>query len=230
MFRSADELRGKNIVVYDAEIKNLVGATVGGKKITWDDHDLMGISCVALFDYETMDYTVYLADNMKGLAARLNRADMIVAFNQINFDNRLLRSSGLDLKPDSDLINYDILVEGRLAIGWSPGQRFPSGCKLDNFLEATFGDQFKKTAHGAEAPKMWQENRLGELISYCLADVVRERGLFECIWITGMAWTKEHGPHRFSHPEKRLRTFTEDEQNLLASEQQERDDNEEMPF
>jgi DEAD/DEAH box helicase domain-containing protein len=136
-------------------------------------------------------------DNYAKLGARLNRANLIVAFNQIGFDNKLLRASGVDLRPDTELPNFDMLAEGRKAMGWDPSQRFPAGCKLDNFLEGTFGQGFMKTSHGEEAPRMWREGRLGELLSYCLADVVREKALFEYIWETGVAFTPAHGCHQF---------------------------------
>jgi hypothetical protein len=194
------ELQGKNIVVYDCEIKNCVGDRVNGKEITWETHELMGISVACLFDYQTGDFSVHLEDNLDELAARLNRADLVVAFNHINFDNRLLRGSGLDLKPDSELKNYDMLVESRLSIGWTPNKPFPKGCRLDDHLEATFGKKHMKTADGAEAPKMFQRGELGKLISYCLADVAREKKLFEKIWTTGEIRTATHGMHNPRHP------------------------------
>jgi len=199
------ELVGKNIVVYDLEIKNLVGSVVDGKKIGWDNHDKMGISCGVAYHYKTGDYTVFMDDNIQELGRLLNQAEMVVAFNQVAFDNPLLRASGVDLKSDSGLNNFDMLEESRLAIGWTPSQRFPRGCKLDDHLKATFGADFMKTEHGSEAPKMYQEGRIGELISYCLADVARERALFEYIWVNGIAFTESHGVHHFvNHPRKSL--------------------------
>lgn len=194
--KSISELKGRNVVVYDCEIKK----PVDGKTVTWETHHLMGISVACLFDYRTGDFSVYLEDNLPELAHRLNQADLVVAFNQINFDNRLLRASGLDLKPDSQLKNYDMLVESRRSIGWSDGMQFPRGMKLDDHLEATFGKASMKTADGADAPGMYQRGEMGRLISYCLADVARERKLFERIWEKGHARTATHGERKFRHP------------------------------
>jgi hypothetical protein len=198
--KTLEDLKGRNIVVYDCEIKREIGSRVEGKEITWDTHELMGISVACLYDYQTGDFSVHLDDNLQDLAARLNRADLVVAFNHINFDNRLLRASGLDLKPDSELKNYDMLVESRLSIGWKPNQPFPKGCRLDDHLEATFGKKHMKTADGADAPKMYQRGELGKLISYCLADVAREKKLFERIWTEGMIRTAANGIHKPRHP------------------------------
>ncbi len=196
--RNAADLKGKNVVVYDCEIKRCIGDKVDGKEITWETHELMGISVACAYDYRSGDFNVYLDDNLHELAARLNEADLVVAFNNINFDNRLVRASGFTLKPDAELKNFDMLLESRKAIGWTPQKPFPKGCRLDDHLRATFGEQFMKTADGAEAPGMYQRGEMGKLISYCLADVARERALFEHIWETGTAKTQAHGIHTFA--------------------------------
>jgi DEAD/DEAH box helicase domain-containing protein len=192
--KKISDLHGKNIVVFDLEIKEEIGGI-----ITWNDHDKMGISVGCLFDYQTGDTHAYMDDNIKELTDRLNRADLIVAFNQIGFDNSLMRASGQGLKSDSELPNYDILIEGRKAIGWSESLPYPKGCKLDDFLKHTFGQQFMKTGSGALAPVLYKSGQLGKLVSYCLADVRRERMLFEHIYLTGEAKT-ENRIHKFSAP------------------------------
>lgn len=190
-------LAGKNIVVYDLEIEHVID----GKDITWNDHDKMGLSVGCLYDFRTDDYSVYFKADIQPLCGRLNETGtMIVAFNQIGFDNKLLRALGGDLKPDSELNNYDMLLESRKAVGWTEKMRFPSGLKLDDHLEATFGKDQMKTAHGALAPKWWSAGRRGEVVTYCLADVKRERMLFQHIVDFGWAQTKAHGKQVFRNP------------------------------
>jgi len=193
MERKKENLEGKNIIVYDLEIANSIDKSKG---IGWKDHDKMGLSVGALYDYETGDYTVYFnsTDDIQRLCGRINRAALVVAFNHIGFDNKLLRAIGGDLKPDSELKNYDMLLESRKAAHSTP---FKPGFKLDQHLEATFGQQFKKTAHGELAPIWWQEGRKGEVTSYCLADVRREKSLFEYIWENGGAKTMAYGFKKF---------------------------------
>lgn len=165
-------LEGKNIVVYDLEIEN----EIDGKEITWNTHDKMGLSVGALYDYKTGDYSVYFKEDAPELIERLNSARLVVAFNQIGFDNKLLRAlhPGL-LQPDEVLNNYDMLLEARKACGGG----FVKGLKLDNILEGTFGAEFMKTGHGEMAPKWWKEGKRAKVVSYCLADVRREKTLFE---------------------------------------------------
>lgn len=182
-------LNGKNIVVFDCETEN----EVDGKKVTWARKDLMGFSVGCLFDYRSGDYEVYLKHDIQRLAQRLNTADLIVGFNIVGFDNELIRAQGGDLKPDSELKNYDLLYHSRIAMGWSEGARYPSQMRLDDHLLSTFGEHLMKTEDGAMAPKMWREGRIGEVISYCLADVRRERMLFEHAFSEGWVKTEAHG-------------------------------------
>jgi len=200
---SLESLKGRNIIVHDAEIIRLVGSPhpTENRPLTWNDHDVMGISVVCTFEYADMEYHVYMKDNLDKFIEKMNRAELITGFNVIGFDHKLYRGSGLPLKPESELPTYDMLVESRKALGWEEGsQNFPKGCRLDNHLRGTFGDGFMKTANGEEAPQMWQEGRLGELISYCLGDAHRERTLFEFICKHGFVITDTHGAKTVRHP------------------------------
>ena len=187
-----EQLQGKNIVVYDCEIKREIDM----KNITWNDHDKMGLSVAVLFDYMDMDYKVYFEKDLQKLCHRLNESELVVAFNQKGFDEKLLRALGGDLK--EAIPNYDMLEESRKATGWCEGKRFPSGLKLDNHLEAIFGKDQMKTEHGSQAPVMWQKGLHAEVITYCLADVKRERMLFEHIWEKGWVETAVHGVKEIS--------------------------------
>lgn len=186
-------LNGKNIVVFDCEIEN----DVDGKVVTWSRKDLMGFSVGCLFDYRSGDYEVYFKADLKRFAERLNAADLIVGFNILGFDNELIRAQGGPLKPDSELKTYDLLEYSRRAMGWTPSQSFPKGMRLDDHLQSTFGAQFMKTEDGAMAPKMWRDGRHGEVVSYCLADVRREKMLFEHVVTNGWASTETHGKKYF---------------------------------
>lgn len=171
----ACDLAGQNIVVFDLEIKNVIDPKQG---IGWTDYGKMGISVGVLFCFRTMDYQVYMDDNLEELAARLNEADLISGFNINRFDIPLLKASvKTPLKETLPL--YDLLVESRKAAGAGAA---PKGMKLDDHLEQTFGQSEMKTAHGSEAPLYYQQGKLGKLVSYCIADVKREAKLFRHVW------------------------------------------------
>lgn len=189
--KKLSDLHKKNIVVFDCEIKN----TIGTNGVNWTTFDKMGISVACLFDYETGDNTVYLEDNLQELKNRLDRAEVIVGYNIIKFDNPLVAAT-LKCENTWDHKCYDMLVEVRK----STGQAMPKGCKLDDVLHATFG--IKKTEDGAQAPIMYQNGKIGRVVSYCLADVRRERMVFEQSYLTGEVKTIVNGIHKmrdYSH-------------------------------
>lgn len=164
----------------------------------------MGISVGCAYDFSTGEYGVYMDDNIQALVDLLNSSDMVCAFNQVGFDLPLLREVGQSLKlerqlkPDSELINYDMLVESRA--GAKVGQ-FEKGFKLDAHLKATLGIQ--KTGDGAMAPDLYQAGKIGELTNYCLADVHRERLLFRHMWRVGNV-TCDYSKHEVRPPQELL--------------------------
>jgi len=193
---------GLNIVVWDSEIKNVIDGT----NVTWTTFNKMGTSVACLYDYRSGDYKVYMDDNLSELSKRLLEADLCVGFNVSGFDIPLQINdpmNKLQFKAEQ-LKVFDLLYYSRKAVGWTPSTRFPSGLKLDDHLEGTFGKKDMKTAHGSQAPLMWQEGRIGELISYCLADVRREKMLFEHVWAGQPVITQTHGERFLESPRKVL--------------------------
>jgi DEAD/DEAH box helicase domain-containing protein len=182
------QLEGLNIVVYDTEIKN----EIDGEKITWAQHNKMGLSVAALHDYRDGDTKVYFEEDAAELADRLNTADLVVGFNTPPFDNKLVKAYAPNLK-ENEIKNYCLLHQSRLATGWTEKQRFPSNMTLDHHLIATFGPQFAKTDHGSQAPKMYPAGQIGKLVSYCIADMRREKMLFEHVVQHGWVKTEAHG-------------------------------------
>ena len=180
-------LKGKKIAVFDLESKECAGEN----GIGWKDYDKIGISVGVAYFYETDEYKVFMDDNINDLADRLLFCDLVTGFNIDGFDIPLL--SAITKKNLAPVNTYDVLYYSRRSMGWDKNQRFPSGMKLDDHLEATFGRDKMKTAHGSEAPKMWKEARFGNLISYCMDDVKRERMLFENIYYQGWCATPTHG-------------------------------------
>lgn len=180
--RSAADLAGKNIVVFDLEIRKTIEQCSRG----WASHDEMGISVGCAYDYRECRFRVFMDDNIAELIERLNHpGTLVVAFNHIDFDNKVLRATpGLPpLKSDTDLRNYDMLKVSRQAAGVGMG-RTP-GFKLDDHLRAMGLPM--KTANGAEAPIWWQAGKVGTVVDYCLNDVAVEKMLFEQFYVHGQA-------------------------------------------
>lgn len=178
--RDVKDLIGKNIVTYDVEIKKPIEQCSNG----WNSKDEMGVSVAVAFDYRINRYRIFLDDNLPELIERLNEpGTLIVGFNHIHFDNDLLRKTPetkIQLKPDNELKNYDMLKVSWAGCGVD---RAFGGFKLDHHLEALGLPM--KTADGAQAPRWWQSKELGKLIDYCVNDVTQEKGLFEYMYVHG---------------------------------------------
>ena len=172
------------MLVYDIEIcKAILGK--GDQPIEgveycegWGDHEGMGVSCVCCYDYADDRYRVFMEDNMSDFALLVAGHEVIVGFNNIGFDNKVLAYAWPSLihhERNLEWLNeksYDILAEIRAAGGgW---------CKLDGIIKAN-GLAKGKTGNGAMAPVWYQAGRIGKLCDYCLADVWLTKKLLDLI-------------------------------------------------
>jgi hypothetical protein len=187
-----------NIVVFDLETK-----LRPGQDCAWEEKGRMGISVGCAFSYATGDLTVHLDDNLPDLWDLVKGADLIAGYNIIEFDLPLLKAtmeayilSKPEIWKDPAPIlavmwdqyrtmltrTYDIYLEAKAGAGVD---KFAGGFKCDEVLRATWGAGAGKTGNGAMAPDLYKAGKMGELISYCAADVQRERRLFERCWSVG---------------------------------------------
>jgi len=184
---------GKKIAVFDAEIKKRIEDCSKG----WESHDEMGISVLVIFDYQTMRYRVFDDKNADEAAAILSTYDLVVGFNTVKFDWKLIKASWPGMFPvkitnpkDGSVVqsdgrvsrDFDILREIWLSLGLNPDRFDPSthgGYKLDDVAWDTI--QMRKTGNGALAPIMFQKGQWAELVDYCIEDVRIEKTLFEFV-------------------------------------------------
>lgn len=121
-----------------------------------------------------------------GLLSLFDRADAIVGYNCQGFDfpllKRFYRPSADGTHAQQRYINHrakclDIMLRVRDVSG--------QYCKLDNLLKDN--SLPSKTSDGAEAIRMWEEDKRDELQSYCEADVelTARLGLKETLIVPG---------------------------------------------
>lgn len=184
-------LEGRKIAVFDAEIKKRIEDCSKG----WDSHDEMGVSVLVIFDYATMRYRVFDDKNAAEAVAILSTYDLVVGFNTVRFDWKLIKATwpglfpvkvanvrdGITVQSDGRISrDFDILREIWISLGLNPDKFEPrthGGYKLDDVAWDTI--QMRKTANGALAPMMFQDGRYADLVDYCLEDVRIEKTLFE---------------------------------------------------
>lgn len=148
--------------VFDLETRRSA-QEVGG----WHRADLMGISCVVLYDSKEDRFFEFLDDQVALLIEHLKRLELVIGFNIKRFDFRVLSGySDFDFR---ELPTLDILEEVYKRLGYR--------LSLDHLVRVTLGK--KKTADGLQALRWWKQGRIREIIDYCKADVVLTRDLFQ---------------------------------------------------
>jgi len=150
---------------------------------SWTDYEGMGISVVCAYDYGSDLYRIFMCDNAVQFQWLINRADVIIGFNSLKFDNNLVREFGINL-PDSK--SYDLLVEIWIAAGLAPTYQHGThaGYSLNDCIRANFGIT-KGACGGDGAPVKWQQGKIGIVTDYCLADVCGTKKLIDKIMSTG---------------------------------------------
>ena len=119
----------------------------------------MGMSIGVTFSTERGDYQVYGEPEIDGLIEEIQKADLVVGFNQIRFDYKVLE--GYSVFDFTQVPSLDMLVD----LNEKLGHRL----KLDSIAQATFGCE--KTAEGLQAIEWYRQGKLIEIAEYCLYDV-----------------------------------------------------------
>lgn len=173
-------------IIYDCEIVRAIQGR-GEPRLPgieycggWDDIENMGISVIGCYDVRDHRYRVFMRDNLDSFRALVDEAELIVGFNCLAFDNRLLRANGVAV---DDERSYDLLVEMWRAHGL-PGHYAGSRhnvFSLDACARANLGQG--KSGHGELAPVLYQRGQYGELVDYCLQDVRLTWGLFSALFM-----------------------------------------------
>jgi DEAD/DEAH box helicase domain-containing protein len=144
----------KNIVYFDLETQKSA-EEVGG----WDHISRMGMSIGVTYSTAQGAYTIYGEKQVSDLLTELQRADLVVGFNNLRFDYEVLHGyTSFDLR---QLPTLDMLVELQ--------NELRHRLSLDSIATATFG--VEKTAEGLQAIQWFKEGKLLEIAEYCCYDV-----------------------------------------------------------
>jgi DEAD/DEAH box helicase domain-containing protein len=131
----------------------------------------MGMTVGATYSTGAGRYTIYGEDQVHDLVGQLQRADLVVGFNVINFDYEVLMGyTVIDLA--HSVPTLDLMVSLEQKIGHRIG--------LDSVAQSTIG--CGKTADGLDAIKWWRQGRKLDVARYCCFDVkvtrlVHEHGM-----------------------------------------------------
>lgn len=151
----------ENIIYLDLETQFLADE-VGG----WGNIPDMKIAVVCIYSSREDKFYSFTEKQVPELIEKLKEATLVVGFNIINFDYRVLQPyTGFDL---NTLKTYDILTEVYKKLGYR--------ISLQNFAEATLGSS--KSADGVKAVEWYRAGELEKVIEYCKRDVIITRDIF----------------------------------------------------
>ena len=151
----------KDILYFDIETKYLADE-VGG----WDNIPELGISIATSYDSGTGQYYSFEESNISELVDQILNAGLVVGFNQLRFDFRVLAAySDADF---GSVPSFDMLV----AVMATLGHRL----KLDHIVQATLNA--KKTGDGTQAVKWFREGDVERVKEYCMNDTKVTREIF----------------------------------------------------
>ena len=131
----------------------------------WDDHANMGVSVIGAYDVIEHRFRVFTKEAFGDFEA-LAKDRMVIGFNSIHFDDRVLAAIGINVTTE-----WDLLQEMWVAAGL--GREFKLSSHIGFGLDATAkANGFSgKTGWGGAAPIQWQRGEYGRVIDYCLEDV-----------------------------------------------------------
>jgi len=145
------------------DVETLRGADqVGG----WHNSHLMGLAVAVVSDSVSGESLAFFEDQAVDLFAYLRKADLVVGFNIVGFDFKVL--SAYDDGTLEHLPVFDILADVRRRLGFR--------LSLAHLTEHTLGAT--KTADGLQSLAWIREGRMDLVEEYCRADVRITEQLF----------------------------------------------------
>lgn len=175
------------MLIFDIEIANPIAPADDSKREAglfyakdFQDYSNMGIACIVAYEYSTDKYRIFGKYELDDFQLLLDAHDVAVGFNNIRFDNNVLRACNVSI---SDSKSYDILAKIYHALG-----SFQKGCKLEDVIKANFPNSAGKSMNGADAPIQWQKGYHTRVIDYCVNDVRLTKMLLDRILRFG--WLK----------------------------------------
>ncbi|MCA9396105.1 MAG: ribonuclease H-like domain-containing protein [Candidatus Omnitrophica bacterium] len=151
----------KRVIVLDLETQKSFA------EISRDKLYQLKISVVGIYDSFDAEYHCFEEKELPRLEERLKQCDLLVGFNIIDFDMRVL---GPHLLMDtSHLKVLDLMVEFQKVKGHR--------VSLQSMAQATLNDS--KSGTGYDAIQLYRDGRMDDLKKYCLDDVRITKEIFD---------------------------------------------------
>lgn len=165
------------IIVFDLETKKTFDE-VGGHH----NAHLLGVSVCGVYDYTAGKYRAYREAELNQLEKLFQRADLLIGFNTLHFDNVVLQPYFKNIKL-AGLKHLDILHEIKKVLGFR--------LKLEGIAQSTLLEG--KSGTGLDAIRYYREGDFDNLTKYCLDDVRVTKELYEYGQRHGQLWYSSGG-------------------------------------
>jgi DEAD/DEAH box helicase domain-containing protein len=173
----------KNTVYFDLETQKSADE-VGG----WDRISEMRMSVGVTYNAGRGDYRIYDEKQVNELIKELQRAELVVGFNNLRFDYEVLHGyTAFDLR---QIPTLDMLVELQKVL--------QHRLSLDVIATATLG--VEKTSEGMKAIRWFKEGKLLEIAEYCCYDVKITRLIHEYGVANRQVFYRNKFGHRLAVP------------------------------
>jgi DEAD/DEAH box helicase domain-containing protein len=120
-------------------------------------------------------FQTWLEKDASKLVKELERADKVIGFNNIGFDNEILSAYVSNVHELLDEKSFDILIDIHQLLGFR--------ISLDNLGLATLGKS--KLATAEDAMEWWRQGQVEKVVEYCQVDVELTRDIYR--------YGQEHG-------------------------------------
>ena len=150
------------VIYFDVETQRSAQEVVGG----WKYPERFGLALAVAYDTQDRSYKSYTEATVANLIELLHTADLIVGFNHLRFDYKVLSAytaADLQALPNFDM-HAQLWTDERLRVG------------LDKLGQYTLGRG--KTADGLASIRWWQQGQIDKIEEYCKQDVALTKDLF----------------------------------------------------
>ena len=150
-----------HVIYFDVETQRSA-QEVGG----WNYVERLGLALAVTYDTRDKNYRIYDEASVTNLVEALHAADLVVGFNHLNFDYRVLSAyteTDLQSLPNFDM-HAQLWEDERLRVG------------LNKLGQHTLGSG--KTADGLDSIRWWRLGQTDKVAKYCKQDVALTKDLF----------------------------------------------------
>lgn len=168
-----------------SEVEREFAAELAGKS-AWERPDLFGFAVGVAVDVGTGEVLRYGPGGAPDMLEALREADVTCGYNTLAFDLGVLSAYG-EVEALRER-HVDLCVAVREALEDLRGLRFPDADRLrQRGLDglARSNGFSGKTGDGADAPALFREGRVEELLDYCEADVRLVADLYRIVFERG---------------------------------------------